>query len=112
MTGEVQITDEVVAIISGLAATEVKGVRSLTGNITYELISKMGMKSLSKGVKVKVDNHKVLVYLALNLEYGFNIPKTSRLVQEKVKTTLENMTGLEVVEVNVRIAGVNIENQK
>ena len=112
MTGEVQITDQVVAVIAGLAATEVKGVRSLTGNITYELISRMGMKSLSKGVKVKVNDHEVLVYLALNLEYGFNIPKTSRLVQEKVKTTLENMTGLEVVEVNVRIAGVNIENQK
>lgn len=112
MTGEVQITDEVVAIIAGLAATEVKGVRSLAGNITYELVSKLGMKSLSKGVKVKVDNHKVLVYLALNLEYGFSIPKISKAVQEKVKTTLENMTGLEVVEVNVRIAGVNIENQK
>lgn len=112
MTGEVQITDEVVAIIAGLAATEIKGVRSLNGNITYEMVSRMGMKSLSRGVRVKVDGHQVLVHLAINLEYGFSIPKTSKVVQEKVKTTLENMTGLEVKEVNVRIAGVNIENQK
>lgn len=110
--GEVQISDEVVAIIAGLAATEVKGVRSMAGNITNELVSKLGMKNLAKGVKVHVEDKKVAVQLALNLEYGYNIPETSRTVQEKVKTTLESMTGLEVSDVNVRIAGVNIENQK
>lgn len=110
--GEVQISDEVVAIIAGLAATEVKGVRSMAGNITNELVSKLGMKNLAKGVKVHVEDKKVTVQLALNLEYGYNIPETSRTVQEKVKTTLESMTGLEVSDVNVRIAGVNIENQK
>lgn len=110
--GEVQISDEVVAIIAGLAATEVKGVRSMAGNITNELVSKLGMKNLAKGVKVHVEDKKVTVNLALNLEYGYNIPETCQTVQEKVKTTLENMTGLEVSDVNVRIAGVNIENQK
>lgn len=110
--GEVQISDEVVAIIAGLAATEVKGVRSMAGNITNELVSKLGMKNLAKGVRVHVEDKKVTVQLALNLEYGYNIPETSRTVQEKVKTTLESMTGLEVSDVNVRIAGVNIENQK
>ena len=110
--GEVQISDEVVAIIAGLAATDVKGVRSMAGNITNELVSKLGMKNLAKGVKVHVEDKKVTVNLALNLEYGYNIPETCQIVQEKVKTTLENMTGLEVSDVNVRIAGVNIENQK
>lgn len=108
--GEVQIADEVVAIIAGLAATEVKGVVSMNGNITNELVGKLGMKNLSKGVKVSFAPESVTVYLALTLEYGYSIPKTSKLVQERVKLAIENMTGLTVAEVNIRIAGVNTNN--
>ncbi|WP_099469066.1 Asp23/Gls24 family envelope stress response protein [Konateibacter massiliensis] len=110
--GEVQIADEVVAIIAGLAATEVEGVASMAGNITNELISKLGMKNLSKGVRVEVIDDTVTVELALNLDYGYSIPKTSEVVQEKVKTAIENMTGLNVMEVNIRIAGVNMERTR
>lgn len=110
--GEVQIADEVVAIIAGLAATEVEGVSSMAGNITNELVSKLGMKNLSKGVKVEVLEGSVNVDLSLNMEYGYNIPDTSAKVQEKVKTAIENMTGLEVADVNIRIAGVNMEKTK
>ena len=106
--GEVQIADEVVAIIAGLAATEVEGVASMAGNITNELVGKLGMKNLAKGVKVDISPEAVVVDMALNMEYGYNIPKTSENVQERVKTTIENMTGLSVSEVNVRIAGVAI----
>lgn len=105
--GEVQIADEVVAIIAGLAATEIEGVVAMNGNITNELVGKLGMKNLSKGVKVTFAPDSVSVYLALTLEYGFSIPKTSKLVQERVKLAIENMTGLRVSEVNIRIAGVN-----
>lgn len=104
--GEVQIADEVVATIAGLAATEVKGVAAMSSNITNELVSKLGMKNLSRGVKIVVSSDSVAVDLSLTLEYGFSIPKTSRQVQEKVKAAIENMTGLTVSEVNVRIAGV------
>ena len=110
--GEVQIADEVVAIIAGLAATEVDGVASMAGNITNELVSKLGMKNLSKGVKVDVLDGVVCVDLALNLKYGYEIPATCKNVQEKVKTAIENMTGLEVADVNIRIAGVDMENDK
>ena len=103
--GTVQIADEVVAIIAGLAATEVDGVASMAGNITNELVSKLGMKNLSKGVKVDVLDGVVCVDLALNLKYGYEIPATCKNVQEKVKTAIENMTGLEVSDVNVAIAG-------
>ena len=106
--GEVRIADEVVAIIAGLAATEVEGVAAMNGNITNELVSKLGMKNLSKGVKVEVGPESVSVDLAITLEYGCSIPKTSEAVQEKVKLANENMTGLDVSEVNVRIAGVNV----
>lgn len=106
--GEVQIADEVVAIIAGLAATEVEGVASMAGNVTNELVSKLGKKNLAKGVKVEITPEVVIVDMALNMEYGYNIPKTSEIVQDKVKTAIENMTGLKVAEVNIRIAGVAI----
>ena len=109
--GEVQIADEVVAIIAGLAATEVEGVASMAGNITNEVISKLGMKNLSKGVKVDV-GETVKVALSLNLEYGYNIPETSEKVQSKVKYAIENMTGLPVSDVNVRIASVDMKTEE
>ncbi|MGI6071016.1 MAG: Asp23/Gls24 family envelope stress response protein [Blautia sp.] len=112
VSGEVRVSDEVVAIIAGLAATEVEGVASMAGNITNELVGKLGMKNLSKGVKVTIIETAVTVDLALNIEYGRNILETSKKVQERVKSTLENMTGLEVADVNVRIVSVDMENEK
>ena len=106
--GEVRIADEVVAIIAGLAATEVEGGASMAGNITNELVGKLGMKTLSKGVKLTVVDNTVSVVLSLNLEFGFSVPEVSRRVQEKVKADIENMTGLEVLEVSIQIEGVNI----
>ena len=110
--GKVQIADEVVAIIAGLAATEVEGVASMAGNITNELVGKLGMKNLSKGVKVDVLDGIVTVTLALNMSYGYSIKDITAKVQEKVKAAIENMTGLEVADVNIRIAGVDMENEK
>ena len=110
--GEVQIADEVVAIIAGLAATEVEGVDSMAGNITNELISRLGMKNLSKGVKVDVLEGVVTVSLALNMKYNYSIMDVSAKVHEKVKSAVENMTGLEVADVNVKVAGVEMESQE
>lgn len=110
--GEVQIADDVVAIIAALAATEVEGVDSMAGDITHELISKLGRKKLSKGVKVELLEGSVNVDISLNLAYGFNIPETSKKVQVKVRDAIENMTGLQVDDVNVRIAGVNMQIDK
>lgn len=106
--GEVKIADEVVAIIAGLAAMEVDGVASMAGNATRELISKFGMKTLSKGVKVDVLEGIVTVTLALNLKYGYSIMDVSAKVQDKVKTAIENMTGLTVADVNLKISGVDM----
>ena len=110
--GEVKIADEVVSVIAGLAATEVDGVASMGGNITNELVSKLGKKNLSKGVRVTILEGVVTVDLSLNIEYGRNILETSKKVQEKVKTAIENMTGLEVADVNIHIASVDMENEK
>ncbi len=107
--GEVRIADHVVAVIAGLAATEVDGVSSMAGNITNELVGKLGMKNLSKGVKIAVKENIVSVELALNLVYGKSIPTVSEKVQERVKSAIENMTGLTVDAVNIRIAGVTMK---
>lgn len=104
--GVVQIADDVVAMIASLAATEVEGVSAMAGNITNELMSKVGMKKLTKGVKVDVVNGSVTVALAVTMEYGFNIPATCQKVQMKVKSAIENMTGLNCTDVNIRIAGI------
>lgn len=109
--GEVKIADEVVAIIAGLAAMEVDGVASMSGNATRELISKLGMKSLSKGVKVDVLEGIVTVSLKLNLKYGYNVMDICQKVQEKVKAAIENMTGLTVADVDIRIAGVDVPEE-
>ena len=106
--GEVQIADEVVAIIAGLAATEVDGVASMAGNITNELVSKLGMKNLSKGVMVTVEGKNVSVQISLIIEYGCSVPVVTAKVQERVKSAIENMTGLEVTEVKITVAGVNM----
>jgi len=112
--GQVQIADEVVAIIAGLAATEVEGVASMAGNITNELVSKLGMKNLSKGIHIEVEEEEgtVSVDVAINIDYGYSVPKTSKKVQEKVKASIENMTGLTVSGVNVTIASVSMEKGK
>ena len=106
--GEVKIADEVVAIIAALAATQVEGVASMAGNITNDLIARLGMKNLSRGVKVDVLEGIVTVSLALVLKYGYNIMDVSAKIQEKVKAAVENMTGLTVADVNIRIAGVDM----
>ena len=111
-SGEVHVAGEVVAIIAGLAATEVEGVSSMAGNITNELMSKVGMKSLTKGVKIDVTDGEIAIDLAVTMEYGYNIPETCTVVQEKVKTAVENMTGLSCKCVNIRIAGINMKKDK
>ena len=109
--GEVKIADEVVAIIAAVAATEVEGVASMAGNITNEVIGKLGIKNLSKGVKVDVLEGVVTVSLALNIKYNYSIVEVTGKVQEKVKNAVENMTGLEVADVNIKVAGVEMEKQ-
>ena len=107
--GEVKIASDVVAAIAALAATEIDGVYSMAGNITNELIGKLGMKNLSKGVKILMEGGIVRVDMMVVVNYGYSIPEVSGQVQERVSQQIENMTGLSVSEVNVRIASVKLE---
>lgn len=107
-SGEIKVADEVVAIIAGLAATEVEGVSSMAGNITNEIVSRLGMKNLSKGIQIEIADNEVVVDVALNIAYGYSIPEVSTKVQEKVNSAIETMTGLSVATINVRIASVDM----
>lgn len=110
--GEVRIADDVVGNIAGIAATEIEGVAGTVGNMTGELMKRMGLHPQSKGVKVVIDSGVVTVDLALIMKYGYNIPVTSKQVQERVKTSIENMTGLKVSNVGVRIVGIDMTEEE
>ena len=84
----------------------------MAGNITNELVGKLGVKNLSKGVRIEVDGDEISVTLAVNIAYGYNIPEVSKAVQEKVKSTIEMMTGLTVANIDIRIVDVDFDNDK
>lgn len=105
--GEVMIADDVIATIAGVAATEVEGVSAMQGNITNELVGKLGMKNLTKGIRINVTESGVKADLSVQMRYGYSIPKTCKAIQERVKTAIENMVGLTVEEINIHIVGVD-----
>ena len=109
--GEVEVASDVIASIAGLAATEVEGVASMNGNITRETLAKLGIRNASKGVRIDVQDNVVYVKLTLSMRYGYSIPKTSEEVQTKVKDSVENMTGLTVSCVDVRISGIELDKE-
>ena len=106
--GEVVISDDVIAVISAMAAMEVDGVVSMAGNITAELVAKLGKKKLSRGVRLVVDDNNVMIDLSIVLRMNEKIVDISKKVQDKVKTTVENMTGMKVANVNVNISSVEL----
>ena len=110
--GEVRIADSVVANIALLAAKETEGVFDTVGNAANEIMTKVGVKSASKGVRVEIIDSVVSIDLALIMQYGYNIPNTCKKVQDKVKNSIENMTGLTVADVNIRVAGVDMPDEE
>jgi len=111
--GDIIISPNAIAKIAGAVATKCYGVVGMASrNKKDGLVSLLKSDNLTKGVKVTVIGQNVTVDLALMLGYGYNIPTTCSKVQEKVKSTIENMTGLQVSDVNIRIASVDMNQQK
>ncbi|MBO8168196.1 MAG: Asp23/Gls24 family envelope stress response protein [Thermoanaerobacteraceae bacterium] len=104
--GSIRIADEVVAIIAGLAATEIEGVAGMSGGVVGGIAEMLGRKNLSKGVKVEVGEKEAAVDLYIIVEFGVRIPDVALKIQENVKQAIETMTGLSVVETNVHVQGV------
>ncbi len=110
--GDVQISDEVVAVIAGIAATEVEGVAGMSGGFVGGISEMLGKKNLSKGVKVEVGEREAALDLFVIVDYAVRIPKVAKDVQETVKRAVEKMTGLNVVEANIHIQGVAFQEDE
>lgn len=111
--GQIQIADEVIAIIAGIAATEVEGIAGMSGNHSGDLVAEvLGKKNLSKGVKITVGQENVAIDLNVVIEFGVKIPKVSLEVQKRVKNAVETMTGLNVTEINLNIMGIHFGKDK
>ena len=104
--GEVQIASEVVSAIAGISASEVEGIECMSGGGINDIAGRLGVKNHSKGVKVDIADNQATVDIAVNMKFGYSIPKVSAKVQEKVAQAINSMTGLKVTKVNVRIAGI------
>ena len=110
--GGVRISEEVIAIIAGLAATEVKGVSALEGGATKDKIAKLGIKKLRPGIRAEVLNGVVTVDVTIQIGFGYSIVDVGTQVQEKVKNAIEGMTGLTVSDVNVHVADVAVKESE
>jgi len=107
--GIVKISDEVVGVISGLAATEIKGIVGMSANLVGGITQVLtGKKNLSKGVKVNVGESSATIDLFVVVEYGVKITEVCKQVQDNVKKTVEAMTGLVVSAVNIHVQNVVI----
>lgn len=110
-TGTISYANDVIAIIAGLAATEIAGISGMSGGITSGIAEMLGRKNLTKGVKVEVGTEETAIDLNVIVDYGVQIHKVAFDVQENVKKAVETMTGLHVVEVNVYVQGVNVAQE-
>ena len=110
---EIKIADDVVAVIAGVAVSEVSGVAEMAGGFAggmTEVLS--GKKNLAKGIKVEVGDKDTKIDVNIIVEYGVRIPDVAFEIQNRVKKAVETMTGLNVVEVNVHVQGVNTEEKE
>jgi uncharacterized alkaline shock family protein YloU len=109
--GSLKVTNDVIAIIAGLATVEVDGVYSTSGGLTEGIAQALGIKNLSKGIKVETKDSDVYINIYIIAEFGARIPEVAWNIQEKVKKTVERMTGMRVVEANIHVQSVNIPKE-
>ncbi len=110
--GNVVISEEVVGVIAGAAASEVEGIYSMSGGIVGGIADILGKKNVAKGVKADIADGKVSVGVHITVCYGAKITEVSSQLQQKVKKAVESMTGLEVLAVDVYIDGVYFEKEQ
>lgn len=112
-TEGIKISSDVIAVIAGVAVSEVKGVYGMSGGFAGGISEVLkGKKNLAKGIKVDATDEKAKIDVNIIVEYGARIPDVAFEIQNRVKKAVENMTGLKVEEVNVHIQGVNTDISK
>ena len=107
------ISEDVIGIIAGLAASEVEGIAGMTLGFVDEINQILGgNKKYSKGVKIELEGKKVTIDLYVNVKYGVRIPDIAWAAQNAVKSAVENMTGLDVVAVNINVQGITFDKKE
>ena len=110
-TEGIKISSDVIAVIAGVAVSEVPGVFGMAGGFAGGITEVLkGKKNLAKGIKVYTTDNKAKIDVNIIVDYGARIPDVAFEIQNRVKTAVENMTGLKVEEVNVHVQGVNTES--
>ncbi|MBU0701612.1 Asp23/Gls24 family envelope stress response protein [bacterium] len=110
--GSVKVSDEVIATIASVAATQIEGVAGMSEGIVDGLAKIITGGQATKGIKVSVGEEEAAIDISVIVEYGYSIAEIGRKIQECVKNAVESMTGLKVVEVNVYIQGVHLIDEK
>jgi uncharacterized alkaline shock family protein YloU len=109
--GSIEIAPEVIEVIAGIAASEIKGVAMMRGNFATGVVERFGKKSHSKGVKVDLTNNQIKVDVYCVLNFGISIPSVAKQMQDNIQQALLNMTGLETDEINIHVVNINFETQ-
>lgn len=112
LANETKIADDVVRLIAGLATTEVEGVVGMSSGLISNLAQLVGKEDFSKGVKCYIKDNTIAIDVYVIVQYGYRIPDVAVKIQRQVKTQVESMTGMEVIEVNVNIQGVSSPKKK
>ncbi|MCL2672242.1 MAG: Asp23/Gls24 family envelope stress response protein [Clostridiales bacterium] len=110
-SGKIVFAEDVIATIAFLAAGEIEGVHAMSGTAMEGLTEKLGRKSYTKGVKIELGTEECAVDLALVVKYGFRIQEVCRNAQKAVKSAIETMTGLRVVEVNIMVQSIFLQQE-
>ncbi|MCI8806103.1 MAG: Asp23/Gls24 family envelope stress response protein [Clostridiales bacterium] len=111
-SGQVNISDDVIAVIAGTTALQTDGVVGMAGNLAGDIIEMLGKRNFSKGVKISIEDKNVYIYLGLVMRFGSKVHETALMVQENVKTAVENMTGLSVAAVDINISNLVFDKNK
>ena len=110
--GEIKISSEVISVIASSLTSEVEGIAAMSGGIAEGIVQAFGRKTPAKGVKVEMEKDTVAIDLYVIVKYGARIPEVSWSIQEKVKSGIEQMTGLKVKEINIHVQGIDFSKEK
>ncbi len=108
--GSIRISEDAIAGIVSMVAAQIKGISAMSGSMTSGLTEMLGKKSLTKGVKVELNDQDVIIALYIFVEYGVKIPKLALEIQNQVRDSIQSMTGLRVKEVNIYVQGVTFDH--
>lgn len=110
--GKIEISPEVIEVIAAIAASEVEGVAAMRGNFAAGVAEKLGRKSHRKGVKVDLTDDGIILDVYVIVEYGYSIPAIGQDIQKNIRQELQNMTALDVNEINVHVVGISFDQKE